>query len=85
MLQGVASDLDAYRFGPVYFDPPIVYAEPRPRGGPNAVEALFVEGIGSVYHPMSAGDHTLVLTTDSPFFGHFEVTYHITVKPPGRP
>jgi hypothetical protein len=85
VLQGFASELDAYRFGPVHFDPPIVYAEPQPRGGPNAVEALFVEGIGSVYHPMSAGEHTLVLTTDCPFFGHFEVTYHITVKPPGRP
>src|SRR5262245_20507531 len=60
VLEGFASDLDEYRFGPVYFDPPIVYAEPQPRGGPNAVEALFVEGIGSVYQPMSAGKHTLV-------------------------
>jgi hypothetical protein len=84
VLRGFASDLDAYRFGPVYFDPPIAYTEPQDRGGPHAVEALFVEGIGSVYQPMSAGKHTLVLTTDSPFFGHFEVTYRINVVPPGR-
>jgi hypothetical protein len=52
LLDGTGTELARFRFGPVYFDEPIVYAEPQARGpGLNAVAALFVVGIGSVYRP----------------------------------
>ena len=38
---GTGTELAGFRFGPVYFDEPIVYAEPVPRGpGLNAIAAL---------------------------------------------
>ncbi len=38
-------------------------------------------GIGSVYRPLPVGQHTLVSTVDSAFFGFMQFTYHITVTP----
>jgi hypothetical protein len=85
LLQGVASELEAYAFGPVNFDQPIWYAEPQPRGpGLNAVAAMIVFGVGSVYRPLPVGEHTLEITVDSEFFGLIERTYHISVTPPGQ-
>jgi hypothetical protein len=85
LLQGVAAELGEYRFGPIPFDQPILYAEPQPRGPAlHSVAALFVLGIGSVYHPLPVGEHTLVITMDSLFFGFRQTTYQITVTPPGR-
>ncbi|MGH8071557.1 MAG: hypothetical protein ACRERE_41260 [Candidatus Entotheonellia bacterium] len=81
LLGGTGTELEPFRFGPVYFDEPIVFAEPQPSGpGLNSTAALFVVGIGSVYHPLPVGQHTLVTTVHS-FFGDKQVTYHITVSP----
>jgi hypothetical protein len=85
LLDGTGADLDRWHFGPTYFDPPIAYAEPQFRfndenGNPvNAVDALFVEGIGTVYHPLPPGQHTLIQDLSSPFFGDFHYVYHINV------
>jgi hypothetical protein len=82
LLQGVASDLDSYSFGPVVLDEPIYYAEPQPRGpGLNAIATTFVLGTGSVYNPLPAGKHTLVIDVQNPFLGNYHTTYHITVSP----
>ena len=86
LLDGTGADLDRWHFGPTYFEPPIVYAEPQFRfndenGDPvNAVEALFVEGIGTLYHPLPPGRHTLIQHLSSPFFGEFHYVYHINVS-----
>lgn len=87
MLQGFASELTAYQFGPTYFDQPIEYEHPIPRGeNLNAVAALWTMGIGSVYFPLSPGRHTLSYVMRSDFFGGFEYTYNITVgRPTSRP
>jgi len=83
LLQGQASDLAAYGYGPRYFDQPIDYTEPIERGEDlYAVAALWTMGIGSFYVPLSPGRHTLTYVVDSDFFGLFEYTYNITVGPP---
>lgn len=84
LLDGTGADLERFRFGPVFFDEPIVYAEPQPRDGVNAVAALWVTGIGSVYRPLPVGEHTLVYTVRDFLIGanrDFQITYHITVSP----
>ena len=82
LLQGLASDLDAYSFGPVVLDEPIFYETPQPRGpGLNAIAATFVFGIGSVYRPLPVGEHTLVIDVQNDFLGSYHTTYHITVSP----
>jgi hypothetical protein len=81
LLQGLASDLDSYSFGPVVLDEPIFYAEPQPRGpGLNSIAATFVFGTGSVYHPLPVGMHTLVIDVQNPFLGDYHTTYHISVS-----
>ena len=74
---------DVFLFGPTYFDAPIVYGVPVSRGpGLNSISALWVVGIGAVYHPLPVGQHTLVYTVHSLVFGSStEFTYHITVTP----
>jgi hypothetical protein len=82
LLEGTGAALQGFQFGPVYFDQPIIYAEPQPRGGGlNSIAALWVMGIGAVYHPLPVGQHTLVYTVHSSFFGDFLYTYNITVSP----
>jgi hypothetical protein len=82
LLEGLASDLEPYSFGPVVLDEPIYYAEPQPRGpGLNAIAAIFVVGTGSVYNPLPVGKHTLVIDVQNPFLGNFHTTYNITVSP----
>jgi hypothetical protein len=82
LLDGTGTELAGFRFGPVFFDAPIVYADPQPRGEElNAVAALWVTGIGSVYHPLPVGEHTLVYTVHGEFVGDTQFTYHLTVAP----
>jgi hypothetical protein len=82
LLEGSGDELKKFQFGPVFLDQPIVYTEPQPRGeNLNSVAALWVMGIGAVYHPLPVGQHTLVYTVQSEFFGNFRFTYHITVSP----
>ncbi|WP_165246858.1 hypothetical protein [Paludisphaera soli] len=78
LLDGTGDELERYQFGPIYFDEPIVYAQTQANG---AAAALWVTGIGSVYHPLPVGRHTLEYTVHSEFFGDFHFTYHITVSP----
>lgn len=86
IISGNAAQLDELMFGPAYFEEPIFYAEPQPRGeNLNSVAALFVFGIGAVYHPLPVGEHTLVTEVDSLFFGQSTTTYHITVVPKSHP
>jgi hypothetical protein len=81
LLQGSATELSAYLFGPTYYDEPIVYNDPQPRGNVNAVAALWTTGIGAIYRPLPVGEHTLVYTVHSLFLGDLLFTYHITVSP----
>ena len=82
LLDGTGSELKHFWFGPAYFAEPIVYATPVPRGeNLNAVAALWVRGIGSVYHPLPVGKHTLVYRVQSEVFGDFHFTYHLKVSP----
>jgi len=85
LLDDTGTELAPFRFGPVFFDEPVVYAVPQPRGpGLNAIAALWGIGIGSVYRPLPVGEHTLVydvrdlITSINPTF---TLTYHITVSP----
>jgi hypothetical protein len=85
LLDGTGTELAQFRFGPVFFDEPIFYADPQPRGpGLNAIAALWVTGIGSVYHPLPVGEHTLVYDVEDFIVAvnpDFTITYHITVSP----
>ena len=82
LMAGTGTELVRFRYGPVYFDEPIVFPEPVPVGDDlNATSALFVAGIGAVYRPLPVGQHTLVYTVHSMFFGDRLRTYHITVSP----
>lgn len=84
---GTGTDLSAYMFGPIYFDSPIVYAEPQYRfddanGDPVcATAALFTQGIGTIFRPLSVGEHTVHNIPSSPFFGDFDLTCNIRVVP----
>jgi hypothetical protein len=85
LMAGTGTELERFQYGPVYFDEPIVFAEPVPVGGGlHATSALFVAGIGAVYRPLPVGQHTLVYTVDvdNEFFCDHVFTYHITVSPP---
>lgn len=81
LMNDTASNLCRYGYGPEYFDEPIVYAEPQPRGpNLNSVAALWTQGVGAVYRPLSRGRHTLVVDVVS-VLGEYHLTYHITVTP----
>ena len=82
VLSGTPAENSEYTYGftdPLFFDEPIFYAEPQDRGGIKAVAALWTLGIGAVYHPLSPGEHTLHVLQDSPVFGFFDTTWHISV------
>lgn len=83
LLEGTGTELlERYGFGPYFFEEPIVYVVPEPRGPDlNAVAAVFVQGIATVFNPLPVGEHTLVTTVQSEFFGDFQITYQITVSP----
>lgn len=89
LLEGAATELADYSFGPTFFGEPVFYDEPQFRfnddsGNPvNAIAALWVVGIGSVYGPLPPGEHTLVHIHSSPGFGQVEdqiFIYNITVS-----
>jgi len=80
LMDGTAAELANYRYGPVDFNPPIVYAEPQDRGFANAIAATVTLGVGAVYRPLPVGQHTLVNTVSGPL-GDYTFTYHITVSP----
>ena len=80
VLAGTGAELERF-YGPAYFDEPIAYAEPQPRGGDlNAVAALWVTGIGLTLRPLPPGEHTLIVAANNWAFGDFAFTYHITVS-----
>jgi len=81
VLDGSGSELKQFMWAPVYFDEPVVYKEPIPRADVNAVAALWVTGVGAVYHPLPVGKHTLIYTVRSDFFGDSVFTYDITISP----
>ena len=55
VLAGTGAELERF-YGPAYFDEPIAYAEPQPRGGDlNAVAALWVTGIRADLAPVASG------------------------------
>jgi hypothetical protein len=85
LLEGTGTELAQFRFGPVFFDKPVVYAKPQERPGVGiAIAAVWVMGIGSVYHPLPVGEHTLVYDVDDFIVAvnaDFVITYHITVSP----
>ena len=82
LLEDSGAQLKQFWYGPTYFEEPIIYAEPQPRGpNLNSVAALWVTGIGAVYHPLPVGQHTLVHNVQSSVFGNFVFTYKITVVP----
>lgn len=86
VLSGTPAELGDYAYGfdgPLFFDEPIFYAEPQDRGGVNAVAALWTTGVGALYHPLSPGEHTLEVVQDGPIFGHFDITFNITVPKHG--
>jgi hypothetical protein len=81
LMAGTGTALERFRYGPVYFDEPIGYDPPQPRGENNATAAILTLGIGAVYRPLPVGQHTLVYTVNSLVFGNHVFTYHITVSP----
>lgn len=81
LLEGSGSELQNYLFGPTFLDQPVTYAEPQPRGNVNAVQALWVTGIGAVFHPLPVGGHVLEYVVQSDFVGNLDFTYFITVSP----
>jgi hypothetical protein len=86
VLSGTPAELGGYAYGfddPLFFDEPILYAEPQDRGGKNAVAALWTTGVGAIYHPLAPGEHTLNVVQDGPIFGQFDITFNITVQKPG--
>ncbi len=80
LMDDTAAELCRYEYGPVYFDEPVVYAEPQPRGpNLNAVASILTLGTGAVYHALPRGQHTLVVDVDG-LLGASHLTYHITVR-----
>lgn len=81
LFDGFASDYCDFEYGPLYFDPAIVYATPLPRGpGLNATAALWTQGIGAVYRPLPVGRHTL-LTISEGLLGNYSIKHKIRVSP----
>jgi hypothetical protein len=74
-------DLSEFFFDAQFFDEPIEYPEPSPRGPDlTADAAIWVKGIGFVHPPLSPGEHTLELFVYSPDFGFgFQNTWNIEV------
>jgi hypothetical protein len=81
LLDGSGDALKPFFFGPTYFDDPIVYDNPQPRGDVNSVAALWVAGFGATYRPLPVGRHVLVYTVNSAYFGDLVYTYNLTVAP----
>ena len=92
MLDGVplidASNLSEFYFGPINFEETLWYSAASSYG---STGAIWVQGIGVVVPPMSAGEHTLTLHSWDYWMGGYGPggqgwfnTWHITVQPPGE-
>jgi hypothetical protein len=83
VLEGTASSFTDRTFGVSVFPQPIPYNQPQPRGeNLNAVASLWTKGIGTMFAPLSPGQHTLrfefnTILGDDPF----STTLHITIVP----
>jgi hypothetical protein len=85
VLEGVVADLVDRQFGPVFFDEPVTYNEPQPRGpGLNAIAAHFHMGVSGIFAPLPVGTHTLENTIESDFFGPTHSVFNIRVVPRGQ-
>lgn len=81
LMDDTVDNLGRYKFGTEYFEPPVTYGQPQPRGDNlNSTSAIWTQGIGAVYHPLPVGRHTLVSTASS-LLGEYKLTYNITVTP----
>ena len=89
-LDGVELMNDAnvanFYYGPISFEPPIMYATPSPYG---SIGLIFVQGIGIIIQPLTPGEHTLKLYSWSYWQGMYgangigwDNTWHITVANP---
>lgn len=64
------------------FAAPITYVTPQPRGGHNAVAAIFSQGIGAIFDQLPLGSHTIQNMYNAPDLGQSGTsTYRITVVP----
>ena len=82
LMVGMGADFPEFHVGPIYFDEPIFYDTPQPRGDVNAIGGIFLEGTGFVYPPLSVGTHTLEIVTRTPaFLLEIRNTWHIRVSP----
>lgn len=80
LLDSTKDDLSKFYTDAVYFDQPIVYDNPQPRGdGIDAVAALWVQGVGLLRGPLKVGEHTLSLYVDTGFGFGFINTWDIVV------
>jgi hypothetical protein len=81
-----SSTVDGVHVDATYFPAPIRYKEPIDRGGPIAIAAIWVQGIGIVLPPLPPGSHQIVLTAvfnevfnDGNRYGYLN-TFNITVE-----
>jgi hypothetical protein len=80
-LVNAANQADFY-YGPIAFQETLWYPEPT---GYGSTGAIWVQGIGVIIPPMSAGKHTLTLYSWDEHFGvGWFNTWHITVQSPGK-
>jgi hypothetical protein len=81
VLQGqVADHLNRYT-EPSFFDQPVAYNQPQPRGPVDAVAGIWTFGVGGLY-TLPVGQHTLENIVQFSILGPApHMTYHITVVP----
>jgi hypothetical protein len=82
------ANVASFYYGPISFEPPIMYAAPSPYG---SIGLIFVQGIGIIIQPLTPGEHTLKLYSWSYWQGLYGVngtgwdnTWHITVANPKK-
>jgi hypothetical protein len=88
LMDGAVAELEQFKFGPVFFEEPIAFDPPQPRGTDRlpggeelfAIGAVWVQGVGAVFRPLPPGEHTLVQSFEHELLGRFEFTYNITVR-----
>lgn len=83
-----ASNLADFYYEPINFKETLWYATPTDY---HSIGAIWVQGIGVVLPPMSAGTHTLTLYSWDSWMNLYgdgglgwSNTWHITVQPPGK-
>lgn len=83
-----AGNLSDFYYGPIDFEPPIMYSEPTSY---HSIGILSVQGIGVVLKPLTPGTHTLTLYSWDNWQGLYGAggqgwfnTWHLTVAPPKK-